>query len=315
MHRDGTAAARGLGASSGADRLNQLAGDPDGMLGCTGKEMLTSLRSVIMNGPTGKDNGMQSAGESTVRLTMTHSNLVARFPEIVIDRHTTIENLKDKCRLHSGTSCGDMVLQLQDHSGRPVANLDDDYKMIGYYSPYDGWIIHIIDSNPYSLSAHGGLEDVSQVKKYEISDEDYMKRDDNYRKWKEAKLAKDPTWTLEKEQMRKKDPNWQPAEKITDEEYMKDLVEAEGVVVGARCEVAGGRRGEIKFIGKTVIGCGYWIGVQYDEPVGKNDGSCRGTRYFECEPNYGGMIRPNLVVVGDFPEKDIFDSDDSDDEI
>ena len=307
MHSDGTAAARGQGASTGADKLN-------GMLGCTGKEMLGALRNVVMNGPTGQSNGMQNAGQSTVRLTMTHSNLVATFPEIVIDRHTTVENLKDKCRLHSGTSVIDMVLVLQDHGGRNIAQLDDDSKMIGYYSPLDGWIVHITDTNPYSLSANGGLEDVSQVKKYEMSDDDYMKLDDNYRKWKAKKLEEDPTWTLEKEQMRKKDPNWEPPEKISDPDYMKDLCETEGVVVGARCEVAGGRRGAIRYIGKTVLGEGWWMGVQYDEPVGKNDGTVKGEKYFECDDKYGGMVRPNLVVVGDFPEKDLF-SDSSDEEI
>lgn len=311
MHADGTMA--GIAPrSSGADRLNAQMAAQAGDLGCTGKEMLESLRNVVLNGPTGQGSGMQNAGESTVRLTMTHSNLVATFPEIVIDRHTTIENLKDKCRLHSGTACGDMVLQLQDHSGRPVAQLDDDSKMIGYYSPLDGWIVHIHDTNPYSLSANGGLEDVSQVKKYEMSDEDYMKRDTNYRKWKAEKLAKDPTWTLEKEQMLKKDPNWKPPEKITDEDYMKDLADA--ISVGQRCEVAGGRRGEVMYVGKCDHGCGYWIGVKYDEPVGKNDGSVKGKRYFDAEMNYGGIVRPNLVQVGDFPEKDLF-SDSSEDEI
>lgn len=44
--------------------------------------------------------------------------------------------------------------------------------------------------------------------------------------------------------------------------------------VGDRCEVdPGGKRGEVKFVGKAEsLAAGYWVGVQYDEPVGKNDG-------------------------------------------
>lgn len=35
----------------------------------------------------------------------------------------------------------------------------------------------------------------------------------------------------------------------------------------------GGKRGEVKFVGKAEsLAAGYWVGVQYDEPVGKNDG-------------------------------------------
>ena len=54
--------------------------------------------------------------------------------------------------------------------------------------------------------------------------------------------------------------------------------------VGNRCEVnPGGKRGEVRYIGKVPAAApGWWVGVQYDEPVGKNNGSIMGQRYFEC---------------------------------
>ena len=88
--------------------------------------------------------------------------------------------------------------------------------------------------------------------------------------------------------------------------------------VGDRCEVTlGGKRGVVQYVGKiSQIAPGWWIGVQYDEPVGKNDGTVKGRRFFECPPKYGGFLRPDKLQVGDYPELDIFDedSDDADDE-
>ena len=43
------------------------------------------------------------------------------------------------------------------------------------------------------------------------------------------------------------------------------------------------RQAAIEFIGRIPeIAPGFWIGVQYDEKVGRNDGSIKGVRYFEC---------------------------------
>jgi tubulin-folding cofactor B len=96
------------------------------------------------------------------------------------------------------------------------------------------------------------------------------------------------------------------------------------------------KRGWIRFVGETEFAKGVWVGVEYDEPRGKNDGSyvarlayiqslswdcrltavCRvtyrvaGKRYFEAKPNYGGFVKPELVQAGEqFVEKDPFNDE------
>lgn len=51
---------------------------------------------------------------------------------------------------------------------------------------------------------------------------------------------------------------------------------------------------------------GIWIGIEYDEPIGKNDGSINGEQFFTCDANHGAFVRPTKVRVGDFPPFDIF---------
>jgi len=268
------------------------------------------------------DSGGQNRGESTVLLHVTHSNLASRMFEIRLDRHMTIERVKEKLRSHTGTGSMFMHLTLLDYNGQVVADMIQEEVKLGYFSPMDGWTIHITDLDPHSLAANGGLDDVSLVKKYEISDEDYEKRENNFRKWRADKLAADPTWSLGKEmkqkqdaQRMKQDPSYvpePPKEKVTDDEHMADL--ASGMKVGDRCEVTvGGKRGEVKFVGKIpAIAPGWWIGVQYDEPVGKNDGSVKGNQFFTCPPKYGGFLRPDKLKVGDYPELDDFLSEEED---
>jgi tubulin-folding cofactor B len=43
--------------------------------------------------------------------------------------------------------------------------------------------------------------------------------------------------------------------------------------------------------------------------VGKSEGVAKGVRIFDCEPNYGAFVKGKNVTVGDFPVRDIMDSD------
>ncbi|XKL68472.1 hypothetical protein PGB90_003963 [Kerria lacca] len=52
----------------------------------------------------------------------------------------------------------------------------------------------------------------------------------------------------------------------------------------------GSKAGILKYYGNTEFGPGLWCGVELDDPLGKNDGSVAGIRYFECLPNFGLFV-------------------------
>ena len=62
-------------------------------------------------------------------------------------------------------------------------------------------------------------------------------------------------------------------------------------IIGDRVWVNGTKPGYIQFIGETKFAAGDWAGIVLDEPIGKNDGSVSGVRYFQCEPRRGVFAR------------------------
>ncbi|XP_027360769.1 tubulin-folding cofactor B [Abrus precatorius] len=231
--------------------------------------------------------------DDSVLLRVTHSNLKSFNSDIRFSLQLTVEAVKEKIWKKCGTSVNSMQLELYDDARKKIADLTDNSKPLGFYSPLPGFRLHVIDLDPSSVTSGGWLEDTSLVEKYKISEEAYNKRKDTFRKYKEKLTSEIPS-TVEA--------------KMSDT-YMEEL--CANIKVGSRCEVEPGeKRGVVKFVGRAEsLGPGFWVGVQYDEPLGKHDGMVKGVRYFECLPSHGGMVRPDKVQVGDYPERDPFEED------
>lgn len=323
----------------------------------TKNEDLLALHSYVVAADARQ---YESLAEDTILIDLTHSNLVQRHIEQRFDKHTSLEKLRERIYLKTGTPPGDQRLVIKDGFGTIVADIapfQQDDRMLGYFGMDNGWNVHCIDINPLSGSAKGGYEDVSRVEKYRMSEQEYDKRQGTLRDWTRQKKTQDSNFSLAKHArehrewaearrqaklglelpkgfaydesgnvMRiehdKEEQKLQQQQQLTestsevDEKYGPQSIE--GMELGMRCEAQpGGRRGRVEFIGQiSDLGRGFWVGVKFDEPVGKADGYVNGKRYFEAQPGFGGFLRGGKVIVGDFPERDIFDEDDdSQDEI
>lgn len=157
--------------------------------------------------------------------------------------------------------------------------------------------IHVEDKDPDSIL--GELKEESDVH-FDLSPEEYAKRSDTVLQWKKDK------------QLGRFDPQFHEKKSRLQEE---SELKAATISVGNRCRIInieGERRGVVKFVGKIVQldgGENPWVGIEFDEPVGKNDGLIGELRLFEARHNHGSFVRPNRVEVGDFPELDPFDDD------
>ncbi|VDC05024.1 unnamed protein product [Peniophora sp. CBMAI 1063] len=208
------------------------------------------------------------------------------------DLHLTVGNLKSKLELITGIPIGNQRLGIYaaNEDTKPIVALEDDSKPLGFYGLKDWQWIKVEDTNP-SVTFTGQLTDYSGVDKFELTEEQYAARQDSVLAYKQRhKVGR----FAEKEE-----PAPIPIEHIK-------------IPIGARCQVESTepglhKRGTVRFVGQTKFGSGtgVWVGVEYDEPFGKNDGSVNGERYFECKMKYGAFVRPEKVQVGDFPVEDL----------
>ncbi|KAF5897661.1 tubulin-folding cofactor B, partial [Clarias magur] len=195
----------------------------------------------------------------SVRLTSTLSSFEVnrRF-----NRGITIAEFKSKLELVIGCPAASMELQLFSSSDKFLQNLEDNEALLGSYPVDDDCRIHVIDR---SGSLSGAFSDLSKVEKYEISEDEYEKRADSLRNFKKnMKMGR-----FNEENMAKRDEGL--SQKEEEEKAALTLI-----TVGKRCQVqvAGqpSKIGTVMFVGTTDFKPGYWVGVKYDEPLGKNDG-------------------------------------------
>jgi len=228
------------------------------------------------------------------------SNITSFTSEKRMDKSITVADLKSKLELICGASAGAMTITVFDKDDRQVCSLEDDNALFGSYHVDDGMRLHVEDSS----KTKGEFENVDKVEKFELGKEEYSKRTDTV----QAYLKKNKLGKYNEEEMAAL-----TKEKEEREAAEAKMVEDQGIVDGARAEItiqgAGKRRGTVRFVGPVHFQPGTWVGIQYDEPTGKNDGSVGDTRYFTCQAKYGGFVRPAAVQVGDFPEEDLDFSD------
>ncbi|TIA71753.1 hypothetical protein E3P77_02058 [Wallemia ichthyophaga] len=136
----------------------------------------------------------------------------------------------------------------------------------------------------------GEFTDVSRVEKYDMTDEEYLNRGDTvlaYKKANEIGRFSKAAAEAEKEQV--------PSD----------------IKVGDRCRILPAtldeiiKLGHVRFIGKVGFQYGIWIGVELDEPVGKNDGSVQCVRYFETKPKHGSFVKSDRIEIGEFEEEEL----------
>ncbi|XP_058839404.1 tubulin-folding cofactor B [Topomyia yanbarensis] len=230
---------------------------------------------------------INSGSSDIVKINISNSQNDAVSFERKYSKSLKISDFKVKLEPITGGSAATMKLELY-RGDRLVSRMDDDSQMLGYYSIEDGMRVHVIDNFAFVQE---------NVAKFELSQEEYDKKQESLRNYlRQNKLGK-----YNEEEMRKLELE----RKKQEEEDARKLDQA---TIGARCRVTSKgqptRLGTVMYKGELEGKAGMFIGVKFDEPLGANDGTCNGKRYFECPPKYGSFVTAKAVEIGDFPVED-----------
>ncbi|KAI5800298.1 CAP Gly-rich domain-containing protein [Peziza echinospora] len=225
-------------------------------------------------------------------------------PERRVSPSWSISTLKAKLELVTGVPPSYMriTLRLPHTIGAtpiPIESADEDNTQLSNFPLERLAELHVADTRP--PSARPNFVDVSTVEKYTMPEDRYEELTDTVLSWKK------------RQQLGRFDPN-KPNVEAEKLRKMQEEIEERGISIGKRCRVGGAelnRRGTVRYVGlvEQIPGEGLWVGIDNDEPVGKNDGSISGQRYFDCKPHHGSFVRPDRVEIGDYPVVNEFEED------
>jgi tubulin-specific chaperone B len=221
---------------------------------------------------------------TTVKLAIEHNISSLRAIEARFDLTQTVLSVKENVEMRFGSVAAFTRLQLKDTKGAVIADLAEDMRTLGSYGVASGMVLSVIDLNPASI--HKEIESFEGVEKYVISEEDYDRLPENFRKWKKEMVRQHPHLLTQTHPL--------PTADHLDPDFMAEL--ATTVHLGARCKVDSGARGTVAFVGRVVdIAPGFFVGVVLDEPYGNSNGRVKGVKYFEAQDKYAVFVRPNAI--------------------
>merc|ERR1712129_504389 len=233
--------------------------------------------------------GLSKRIMAMMKLIITNSDLNIRA-EKRYSPDLTVRQMKEKLEMVVGTNPDNMILQHKNQAGDIICTLQPDELKISKFDLENYSNIDVVDSQP-NEGIVGTLTEVGNggnvnIAKFEISDEQYKKRDNTFAKWKKNNLK--GIYDKKAETEAKQCKTW---EKVVSEQKMK---------LDDRCELVKGRhRGKIAFIGEIndKKAKGIWIGVHLDEPFGDCDGSRTCKVYFKCNDKHGQFVRPDALKL------------------
>lgn len=224
------------------------------------------------------------------------------------DADITLEQLCKKLEPLTGVSPSDMKLTLEFEDGKPSRTFESPFPNPELY-PFElvdhGIRIVVEDLNENSVASQLQATDEADSS-FQLSEEAYAERKDSVLKWKMQN-----NWGRFDPEMKRRQEN--------DCKFQEE--KASHLELGQRCRVSSDgqpeRRGLLRYLGRVpdISDQEIWCGVEFDEAVGKNDGTFRDEVYFgPVEPKHGGFVKPSCVETGAHFSP-LREDDESDDEI